>query len=650
MTEAYESAEDYIALVKRRNPAFDQAVLARTDEEFSDAACLAIRSTLRDMERRRADFADWGAMSLGRELAAGLTAGMLPTSLVDSDDGLVRWLIRGPRDQQIACGCVEYTTSDDHCGTVKQLLDLVCEESCAITVAFVRRPGIASIVEELSDHYRAALECHDKVEVATGEGITWATRALHSHPRGNPVRIDHFATDQRVAVRASATSRMPARNAPPPFNMAARLHRVRILHVSDIHFPYADATSPPNRRDSVRIQRPRMGLVTGEKWRENLHEILRDGIPFDLVCVTGDIADWGIKEEYDLATPFLQELTTLLEVDASRLFLIPGNHDVHRGTEEKAWEALRAIAPKLDAGEFSAWIAGGPAPAGADPEWRGKVLSRRNAWSNWVRDSLGAAHCLPGPSNHPHLGYRHELTLAGRPFPVQIVGLDTAWLAGDDHDEGKLRVTDDQVLMNGTHEGSPLPGLRIALCHHPLQSCADGNAALRHLGDFVDIVLRGHQHEPLANVWRDPDRGLVELASGCVWESHGGHRYPNGFQIIDVFANAAGKPEVLEMRFRAWSSRSFWHDDASVYKNAAGGRLRLDLVPDAARTGQGDAGPDGTAVSVASNLKSSSSISIEDIDVQEPATTTTVASNVDAGGDLRISGVRVGRRDDDGRA
>ncbi len=47
-----------------------------------------------------------------------------------------------------------------------------------------------------------------------------------------------------------------------------------------------------------------------------------------------------------------------------RLFLVPGNHDVHRDNEVDAWQELRGYMNHHDAAAFWHWLAGGRAPRG----------------------------------------------------------------------------------------------------------------------------------------------------------------------------------------------------------------------------------------------------------------------------------------------
>src|SRR5262249_32335481 len=144
--------------------------------------------------------------------------------------------------------------------------------------------------------------------------------------------------------------------------------------------------------------------------------------------------------------------------------------------------------------QFARWfVRGAPAPRGMDDAQRDQILERQSAYQAWLRDDLGRRDLLPD-ERRSRLGYRASLARSRLPVPVHVLGLDSAWLAGDDGDARKLRLTDDQILrLSSDEDGRGLTGLRIALVHHPLGDLADGERArdlLREKG--IELMLSGH--------------------------------------------------------------------------------------------------------------------------------------------------------------
>ncbi|MDN5850057.1 MAG: metallophosphoesterase, partial [Nitrococcus sp.] len=325
----------------------------------------------------------------------------------------------------------------------------------------------------------------------------------------------------------------------------------------------------------------RWRVVRGDPWEKNLAALL-DGGPIDLVCFTGDAADWGKAEEFEAATNFFHGMLERLNVALDRFFLIPGNHDIDRSIESDAWQSFHeSLQRGADHLGVARWMAGtGPAPLGFDEAWREAIVTRQSAYRTWVREALRRPELDPSCSRHGTLGYTRTIHLSRLDFPIHIIGLDTAWLCGQQEESGRLRLTDSQVLALVTDaQGAPLPGLRLALMHHPLSDLADGTECRRLLAEHVDFVLRGHLHETELEMWADPDdRRLPHFATGCLYEGWEGDRYPNACQVVTLNLDSQGHPISAEAHFRAWSPRGHWHDDDSRYRGTQQGRLVWQLV------------------------------------------------------------------------
>lgn len=343
-------------------------------------------------------------------------------------------------------------------------------------------------------------------------------------------------------------------------------HTFSILHLSDLH------ERGPRENEHGRRYR-----VLEDAWKRNLDDLLAENA-IDIVCFTGDIGDWGREDEYKQASGYFDAWLRHLGLPRERLFVVPGNHDINREVEKPVWERLRKKLPRVPALELSRWLMGGEAPLGLEVGWREAVLERQAAFRNWLK-AVGRESLLPAKSRHGRLGYSVPLQLPGIPFDIQVIGLDSAWLSGDDADSGKLRLTDGQILsLCRDAEGRALAGFRLALVHHPLSDLADGGDSRRRLAESVDLLLRGHLHEAEPELWSDPDRSLRALAAGCLYEGDQADRYPNACALIRVTCDDAGRPLCYDLRLRAFSPRGgHWFDDGGLYREAPMGRLRITL-------------------------------------------------------------------------
>ncbi|MFO7563884.1 MAG: metallophosphoesterase [Enhygromyxa sp.] len=355
-------------------------------------------------------------------------------------------------------------------------------------------------------------------------------------------------------------------------------YRLSILHVSDLHARSFDVGEVPKkkqdaRRRHVESEAVSRNRVLGDEWDENLRAMYPQGSKPDLVCFTGDVADWGLSAEYVEAQKFFERLCAVLSVARNRIYVIPGNHDIHRPTRTSQWKKLRDLMAR-EADAVSRWLVGGSPPRDVDKNLLNAVLKRSSRFWTWVEGDLGRPELLPATNKHGRLGYCHQPDL-GLPFSVSVIGLDSAWLAGQENERGLLWLTRHQREMLLCDRGNPRPGFRLALMHHPLGELGDADQSRRDLAEWADLLLHGHQHDPVASCQVDADgRTARVLAAGCVFEGYEGSQWKNGCQRIDVVLDGDGRPRRADIRFRAWSPRGHWHADSSLYKSQApDGRL-----------------------------------------------------------------------------
>jgi len=229
--------------------------------------------------------------------------------------------------------------------------------------------------------------------------------------------------------------------------MALGHYRLPFLHISDLH------ARGPREKEPWRRRR-----VLGDAWLRNLETLLAEEGPIDFVFFTGDAAQSDEPDEYAEVTDFFRALCEELDLGMDRLFVVPGNHDVDRDAHANEWRLARIrLAAKNDLLGVSRWmndISAQP-PSGFEEPWKRALLDREHGYRAWLENDLGRAA-------RAGLGYRSSVDLPGWAHPIHIVGLDTAWLCGDDADAGHLLATENQI---GRHlsdaRGDPLPGLRI---------------------------------------------------------------------------------------------------------------------------------------------------------------------------------------------
>jgi predicted ATPase len=327
-------------------------------------------------------------------------------------------------------------------------------------------------------------------------------------------------------------------------------YRLRILLLSDTDF--FSPTDPHPWRE----YQPRIFL--GDSWRRNLETMQEDG-PVDLVAFVGNVASSGKPQEYEVATEFITKTLQWLGLPRERLFVVPGVHDIDLGIASEVVEQVRRAVGPGNAQALSRWMAGGEPPAGVKANWREQILERQSAYRRWLSESLGRPSLLPGPGGHPTLGYRETIRLPDRPFDIHVVGLDSAWLRGEErHDiPSSYCLTEEQVWrLTLAPEGRELAGFRLGLVHHSVEALADKEVCTPLLAQGLDLLLR-------RNLNNQENANKV----GC--------------QLLEVSLDEAGRPQEYRLRVRLWAHGQLWHDDeGSLYPESRKGKVAWEHAPE----------------------------------------------------------------------
>lgn len=292
---------------------------------------------------------------------------------------------------------------------------------------------------------------------------------------------------------------------------------VRILHLSDIHF----------RAETAWNARPVLSALTDFIGNE-----VAEGRKPDLVAITGDIAWSGKQTEYKLARDWLDTLWPRLGgLNKDRLLLVPGNHDVDRAkTTGLVSSGQTAIITNGNQNTIAMLF--------QSKGERDLFLARHHQYAKFARQWFGKAQTP--------LGWHRSIEVNGA--RVHVAGLNSAWMSSKEREQGELLLGEWQVNETVLAPGARDADWRIALMHHPWTYFAefDGGPARDRVHMQCDLVLRGHLHQ--ARIERivppDPERGCLELAAGCIYESS---TYPNAFQWIELLPG-----KRVRVDFRLW--------------------------------------------------------------------------------------------------
>jgi WD40 repeat protein/3',5'-cyclic AMP phosphodiesterase CpdA len=251
---------------------------------------------------------------------------------------------------------------------------------------------------------------------------------------------------------------------------------------------------------------------------EDLNGLMAEhGLRPDLVVVTGDLSEWGLRSEFDQVIDFLSTLCEAIGVPRRHVAIVPGNHDINRALcrsyfDREAGYERKPIAPY--------W-----------PKWEPFAAAFETFY-----------YGVPGPAFTPD----EPWTLFELPdLAVVVAGLNSTMAESPREEDHYGSVGEEQLrwfatrLADYRHRG----WLRLGAVHHNAvrgavldeENLRDADDLDRLLGQpgLINLLLHGHTH----------DGRLQRLASGLQVLSTGSsavntearpQEVPNQYQLITV--------------------------------------------------------------------------------------------------------------------
>ena len=261
---------------------------------------------------------------------------------------------------------------------------------------------------------------------------------------------------------------------------------VTFAHLSDLHLP----PLPPVRPWQLAGKRV-LGYWSWQRKRKHEHRAevlralsrdLREQAP-DRLCVTGDLTNLGLPEEFARASDWLASLGP-----AERVSLVPGNHDAY----------TRAATARI-AAAWAPWLTGDDGRAGFP----------------WLRLHGGVA----------------------------FVGVSTAVPTAPFRATGRVGAAQLRRLRQRLRDAAGQAAIRVLLLHHPPQAGAvprrralsDASRLRGVLAEAgCELVLHGHAHVPLQTTLPGPDGPIPVLGASSASLLRDGHGQTGSYAIVEL--------------------------------------------------------------------------------------------------------------------
>ncbi|HWR46544.1 MAG TPA: pentapeptide repeat-containing protein, partial [Pseudonocardiaceae bacterium] len=286
-----------------------------------------------------------------------------------------------------------------------------------------------------------------------------------------------------------------------------------ILHVSDPQFGRhhlfgGNGLTPADQAHDTLFQR----------LHDDLDALTEDpGLRPDLMVVTGDLAEWGLRSELEQVVQFLTALTEAVQLPRRHVAIVPGNHDVNRKAcaayfQDQEADEYEPVAPywpkwKHFAAAFEQFYQGVDGVSFTpDEPWTLFAMPDLSVVVAGLNSTMAESH-----RDADHYGWVGEHQL--RWFANRLAGYrDQGWLrlAAVHHNAVRGAVADDENLR-------------------------DADDLDRWLGQprLVNLLLHGHTHDGRLHRLSS---GLLALSTGsaAVTAEARPQEVPNQYQLLTV--------------------------------------------------------------------------------------------------------------------
>lgn len=251
------------------------------------------------------------------------------------------------------------------------------------------------------------------------------------------------------------------------------MQKIRWIHFSDLHLGDDKAVD-------TRLMRKKL-----PEYIAGLNQT------FDYAFCSGDIKEWNA--DYTAASDFIRQLCTASKTPLKHLFIVPGNHDVELGREDRTEVIKRITDWKTDYYKSS-----NGAISSSDFE---VLKSGQASFRSFVSDLLGKEraelYCLP----HFSVPTEH----------FNVLHLDTTLTYGNGHERDFIIGT--QALLDALDECDPnMPTILLTHYSFDFLMMNERDQVETILNEYhVQLWIAGHEHENLIRWQREK---FIECQSG----------------------------------------------------------------------------------------------------------------------------------------
>ena len=300
------------------------------------------------------------------------------------------------------------------------------------------------------------------------------------------------------------------------------------VHVSDIHFGQ-------ERGDTVHIHSDVKRQLIADA-----ADVVRrlPGGHAHGVLVTGDIAQSGKREQYELAATWLDDLSTAIGCERFRIQMVPGNHDLDRDRVSVGAKHVLDVVRNGGANVYEEIL--------TNDMDREALFARFDAYARFCE----GYDCPLDVQGRYSSNMQVELA-PGR--SIRFVRMNSSLLC-----TGAERDTNPELIVGARQFVIPrTPGEEIVvLVHHPLNWYRDQEDVRTYLRSRARVLISGHEHNPSVGIDRVEDGcDLMTLAAGATVPFKSTEEYTFTYNVLQFDWNADRDALAVTIHPRAWNPK-----------------------------------------------------------------------------------------------
>lgn len=283
----------------------------------------------------------------------------------------------------------------------------------------------------------------------------------------------------------------------------------------------------------------------------------------DFIVFTGDVSNSGKQEEYERARrDFFDGLLEAAGVNANKLYIIPGNHDVN--IDDFRYLPNELLEPLESERKVQDWT--------VDDRGRYVVLQPFYFFNKFVTNYT--------EWEHPDYAPFDIIDKDGK--RIAILGLNSAWMCN--RHKTKDEIDDKNYVLIGEHQIRKLldkideenVDLSIAILHHPFEwlNDFDRRRIENLLIENCDFILTGHRHTPKVRTISNQRGIYVEISTGACFSQRISNDpiFINAYNLVHL--DVEKKRGTVYLR-RWCDEQDLWIEDFQTWRD--NGRFPFNL-------------------------------------------------------------------------